>query len=237
MKTQRWLALVIVLFISLVGYRIAAAHGDEPHPHPADAASEPVQGAGVHAACPGGPTIDGVTLDECVTRTFLVGGVNKTIRVWYTKNQTTATRTVDGNTVTLEHWITQDNQAQQVAAWFEEAWLRFFADSGHHLYDTGCGNLVNVRLEDGVGWSGIAYWGSPGNCWIGIDAPMVRNGGGQWVVYHEAQHYLQYSYDNGCYGFLQPNYPDDSEFVEGYADLGADSVNVAVDAMGYSGIT
>lgn len=237
MKTQRWLALALVLFMFLVGYRIAAAHGDEPHPHPVDAASESVQGAGVHAACPGGPTIDGVTLDECVTRTFLVGGVNKTIRVWYTKNQTTATRTVDGNTVTLEHWITQDSQAQQVAAWFEEAWLRFFADSGHHLYDTGCGNLVNVRLEDGVGWSGIAYWGSPGNCWIGIDAPMVRNGGGQWVVYHEAQHYLQYSYDNGCYGFLQPNYPDDSEFVEGYADLGADSVDAAVDAMGYSGIT
>ncbi|GIV73494.1 choice-of-anchor X domain-containing protein [Caldilinea sp.] len=237
MKTQRLLAIVIVFFVCLAGYRIATAHGDEPHPPPTDTTGEPVQGAGVHAACPGGPTIDGITLDECITRTFLVGGVNKTIRVWYTKNATTATRTVDGSPVTLEHWITQDSQAQQVAAWFEEAWLRYFADSGHHLYDTGCGNLVNVQLEDGVGWSGIAYWGSPGNCWIGIDAPMVRNGGGQWTVYHEAQHYLQYSYDNGCYGFLQPNYPDDSEFVEGYADLGADSVNAALDIMGYSGIT
>ena len=46
------------------------------------------------AACAGGPTvIGGLTLDECVDNTFLVGGVNKTIRVWYTKNVATTPTT------------------------------------------------------------------------------------------------------------------------------------------------
>lgn len=243
MNIQRFILIALVLFASVAAFRIANAHGDEPHPPPADMPVVPVDSAGVHAACPGGPVIDGITLDECITRTFTVGGVNKTVRVWYTKNQVTANRTEDGVDYVLEHWIDSDAQAQQVAAWFEDAWRRFYADSAHtpsgsrHLYDTGCGNTLNVQMEDGIGWSGIAYWGSPGNCNIGIDSPTVRNGGGQWTVYHEAQHYLQYAYDDGCYGFLRPNYPGDSEFVEGYADLGADSVDAALDAMGYSGIT
>jgi hypothetical protein len=157
--------------------------------------------------------------------------------VWYTKIAVAVDYTEDSVDYSLEHWITTDAQAQQVAAWFEDAWQRFFTDSGHHLYDTGCADTLNVRMEDGIGWSGIAYWGSSGNCWIGIDSPDVRAGGGQFTVYHEAQHYLQYSYDDGCYGFLKPNYPSDSEFVEGYADLGADSVTTTVDAMAYGGIT
>ena len=146
------------------------------------------------------------------------------------------TRIEDGTTYNLQHWITSDAQAQQVAAWFEDAWVRYFTDSGHHLYDNGCSRL-NVQMEDGIGWSGIAYWGSPGNCRIGIDSPMVRGGGGQWTVYHEAQHYLQYSYDDGCYDYLRPNYPDDAEFVEGYADLGSDTVDATLDAQGYAGST
>lgn len=191
---------------------------------------------GPAAACSGGPVIDGILLDECVVNTFSVDGVDKSVTVWYTQNAVTATRMVDGSPVVLSHWINTDAEAQQVAEWFENAWERFYTDSGHHLYDTGCDNNVNVQMEDGVGWSGIAYWASSGNCWIGIDSPMVRGGGGEWTVYHEAQHYLQYSWDNGCYGYLKPNYPDDSEFVEGYADLGADSVNATVDAAGYAGI-
>ncbi|MCB0039537.1 MAG: hypothetical protein KDE23_07645 [Caldilinea sp.] len=237
MSIQRLLLIVLVATACLGIYGVAAAHGDDPHPHPEPLPAVQVNGAGIHAACAGGPVIDGITLDECITRSFLVGGVNKTVRVWYTKNAVTANRTEDGVDYTLEHWISSDAQAQQVAAWFEDAWQRYFADSGHHLYDNGCGNTINVQMEDGIGWSGIAYWGSSGNCRIGIDSPMVRGGGGQWTVYHEAQHYLQYSFDNGCYGYLKPNYPDDAEFVEGYADLGADSVDVALDAMGYGGIT
>jgi hypothetical protein len=186
--------------------------------------------------CAGGPTIDGILLDECLVRSFVIGPDTKSITVWYTKNPVEATREVDGADVTLQHWIDTDAQAQQVAEWFEESWRRFHTDSGHHLYDTGCSNNVNVQMEDGVGWSGIAYWASSGNCWIGIDSPDVRGGGGQWTVYHEAQHYLQYSYNDGCYGSWQPNYPDNSEFVEGYADLGADSVDAVLDASGYSGI-
>jgi len=249
MNIRRFLLMVVILVASVGAFRVASAHGDTPHPLPADMPVVPVDSAGVHAACPGGPVIDGITLDECITRTFNVGGVNKTVRVWYTKNQVTANRTEDGIDYVLEHWIDSDAQAQQVAAWFEDAWRRFHADSAHtpsgsrHLYDNGCGNTLNVQMEDGIGWSGIAYWGSPGNCRIGIDSPMVRAdnnaapSSSQWVVYHEAQHYLQYAYDDGCYGFLRPNYPGDSEFVEGYADLGADSVDAALDAIGYSGIT
>lgn len=236
MNISRLLSIAVVVLACLGVYRIASAHGDTPHP-PEPLPPVQVNGSSVHAACAGGPVIDGITLDECITRNFTVGGVGKSIRVWYTKNATTANRTEDGVDYTLEHWINSDAEAQQVAEWFEEAWQRYFADSGHHLYDNGCGNMVNVQMEDGIGWSGIAYWGNPGDCWIGIDSPMVRNGGGQWTVYHEAQHYLQYSYDAGCYGYLRPNYPDDSEFVEGYADLGADSVDAALDAMGYGGIT
>lgn len=192
------------------------------------------------AACAGGPVIDGITLDECYIETFLVGGINKSIRVWYTKSAVTATRMVDGNPVVLSHWIDTDAQAQQVAAWGRQAWERYFAVFGHHPYDTGCSDRINVQMEDGVGWSGIAYWASSGSCNIGIDSPSVRGGGGQWTVYHEFQHYLQYSFDNGCYGFLQPNYMSgsaagDAEFVEGYADLGADSVNATLDATGYGG--
>jgi len=229
------LLIVLLAVACLAIYRVADAHGSDSHPHPEPLPAAEVIGAGMFAPCPGGPVIDGITLDECITRTFLVGGVAKTVRVWYTKNATTANRTEEGIDYTLEHWISTDAQAQQVAVWFEEAWQRFFADSGHHLYDNGCSNTLNVRMEDGIGWSGIAYWGSSGNCWIGIDSPTVREGGGQWTVYHEAQHYLQYSFDDGCYGYLRPNYPSDSEFVEGYADLGADSVDATLDAMGYGG--
>jgi hypothetical protein len=194
-----------------------------------------VGAASVNAPCAGGPTIDGILLDECYVHNFDVNGTAKSVTVWYTKNATEATREVDGSTVTLQHWITNDNQAVQVGEWFEDAWVRFHTDSGHHLYDTGCGNNVDVQMEDGVGWSGIAYWASSGNCTIGIDSPMVRTGGGQRTVYHEAQHYLQYSYDDGCYTDLRVNYDGGSaagnaEFTEGYADLGSDSVDAAVDA-------
>lgn len=201
---------------------------------PSEVAAHP---AAVGAACLGGDIIDNYMLNECYVHEFQVGGVDKSVTVWYSKVVSNVTRYVDGNPTTLQHWITSDNQAVQVGEWFEDAWLRYFADSGGHgLFDFGCNNNVNVRMEDGVGWSGIAYWAGNGNCKIGIDSPMVRGGGGQWTVYHEAQHYLQYSYNAGCYlNSIQPGYSGNSEFVEGYADLGADSVDNALDATGYSG--
>ncbi len=236
-RTSRLLVLAwaMALVLLMGGALAVSAHDDGTvHPEPSDMPA--VQPVGVAAACAGGPTIDGLLLDECVDRSFTVGGVNKTVRVWYTKVMSVTTRIDDGTTYNLQHWITTDAQAQQVAAWFEDAWVRYFTDSGHHLYDNGCSRL-NVQMEDGIGWSGIAYWGSPGNCRIGIDSPMVRGGGGQWTVYHEAQHYLQYSYDDGCYDYLRPNYPDDAEFVEGYADLGSDTVDATLDVQGYGGST
>jgi hypothetical protein len=231
------IAWMLALLLVLVGVMAAAAHDGADHGPPPDSITSEVGVRSVTAPCAGGPTIDGLLLNECVTRTFPVGGSDKTIRVYYTKVVSTTQRMEDGVTYNLQHWINSDAEAEQVAAWFQDAWQRFHTDSGHHLYDTGCDDTINVQMEDGIGWSGIAYWASSGNCRIGIDSPMVRGGGGQTTVYHEAQHYLQFSYDDGCYAYLKPNYPDDAEFVEGYADLGADSVNAVADAEGYSGAT
>jgi len=194
-----------------------------------------------NAPCAGGPTIDGVLLDECVDNTFTVGGTTKTVRVWYSKVVQTAQRDDDGTIYNLTHYINSDAEAQDVAQWGREAWQRYYEIFNHHPYDDGCSNRINVRLEDGVGWGGIAYWASSGKCWIGIDAPMIRTGGGQEVVYHEFQHYLQYSYNSGCYGFLKPNYLDgsaagDAEFVEGYADLAMDAVDSAIDLTLFNNI-
>jgi len=83
----------------------------------------PVSPAAPSASCAGsGPTVDGVALNECAGVDFTVGGDNKSIGVWYTKVVSTATRIVDGTPVTLRHWINTDAQAQQVAAWGQEAW-------------------------------------------------------------------------------------------------------------------
>src|SRR5688500_10239531 len=67
------------------------------------------------AACAGGPVIDGITLDECIDRSFTIGVNTRNVRVWYTNVQTTATRVDDGNTLTLSHWVADDNQPVQVA--------------------------------------------------------------------------------------------------------------------------
>lgn len=191
------------------------------------------------AACPGGPTIDGITLDECYVENFVVGGNNRSITVWYTKNPVTATRTVDGVTRTMEHWINTDAQAQQVAAWGREAWVHYHLIYGRDPYITGCGGNINVRCEDGWGWDGIAYWASSGKCWIGINSPTVRGGGGQWTTYHEFQHYLQYSYDSGCYANIRAGYHSgaahgNAEYVEGYADLNSDTIDATADLGGYN---
>ena len=241
---------VLVTLLCLTGLLAAFAPGPkalaaDPLAPGASAASDVAQASAPSAPqapdapCAGGPVIDGITLDECFDETFTVGGTSKTVRVWYTNVTTSATRTVDGTTYTLQHWVNNDTEPQDVAQWGREAWEAYWDIFGHHPYDNGCGNRINVRLEDGIGWAGIAYWAGPGSCWIGIDSPTVRAGNAQTVVYHEFQHYLQYSYDSGCYGFLRPNYLNgsaagDAEFVEGYADLAMDAVDATVDNTLYN---
>lgn len=195
----------------------------------------------IHGACPGGPVIDGVTLDECVDNSFSVGGTTKTVRVWYTKNVSTVQRTVDGTVYDLTHYIDNDTQAENVAQWGREAWQRYYQVFGRHPWNVGCGDRINVQLEDGVGWAGIAYWAGDGSCRIGIDSPMIRSGGGQAVVYHEFQHYTQYSFNDGCYTYIRNNYNSgkpsgNAEFVEGYADLAMDTVDAALDLALYEDI-
>jgi hypothetical protein len=237
-----WLALIALLYSARPGFAHAGNAPEGPWPVEAAAIDGPPSVTTFNAACSGGPTIDGILLDECVDRAFSIASDNYTIRVYYTKVQTNASRDDgSGGTLTLQHWINQDSEAAQVAAWTENAWRRYRADSGHNPYITGCSNRLTIQMEDGVGWSGIAYWASSGNCVIGIDSPMVRNGGGERTVYHEVQHYLQYSYNDGCYANLQANYDGGSdagnaEFTEGYADLGSDTVNATVDAQTYAGV-
>ena len=222
--------LAFVLFGTTAGpssAREAVAPETEAQAAASSAQDEP---AAPDAPCPGGPTIDGITLDECVTNTFTVGGDEKSITVWYTEVMSTATRTMDdGTTRTMRHWINNDTEAQNIADWGQEAWELFYQIFNHHPYNNGCSDNIDVQLEDLASGSGVAYWASSGNCTIGIDSPTVRSSGAQRTTYHEFQHYLQYSFDDGCYDNLRSNYDANAEFVEGYADLAEDSVNATVD--------
>ncbi|MDX1664937.1 MAG: hypothetical protein R3272_14195, partial [Candidatus Promineifilaceae bacterium] len=225
------LLLILTLAIALAAAPFGAAQAAD-----APAAPAPAAPAAPDAACSGGPTIDGVTLDECVVNNFTVGGDSRSITVWYTENVSTATRDLDdGSTINLTHYVNSDAEAQQVADWAQEAWEIFYDIFSHHPYTTGCSNNLNIQLEDLASGAGVAYWASSGNCTIGINSPTVRAGNAQRTTYHEVQHYLQYSYDDGCYADLQSNYDDNAEFVEGYADLSEDSVNAAVDAVAHGG--
>ena len=148
MATRRLLlTLLLITCTFFTMHTVASAHGTGGDVQPPLLGPAPVTNGTVTAAaaCAGGPTIDGITLDECITRNFTVGGTGKAVTVWYTKNVATAMRTEDGTTYTLEHWINSDGEAEQVAEWFEEAWQRYFADSGHHLYDTGCSNNLDRK--------------------------------------------------------------------------------------------
>ena len=148
-------------------------------------------GIGTAAACTGGaPTVEGgVILSNCYTHNFTVNGNARSISVWYT----TVVTTVTAGGKTYRHYVANQAQAQAVAQAADQAWQRFFTDSGHEPYLTGCGNNLNIQLRDGKLWDGIAYWASSGSCRIGIDAPMINDGVGnsdRRVVAHEVQHYL-----------------------------------------------
>ena len=229
-------ALLALIVLSATAAPSAARETGAPEANAPEAVQEGAPAASQDepaaptAPCSGGPTIDGITLDECVTNTFTVGGDSKSITVWYTKNTTSATRTMeDGTTRTMQHWINNDSEAQDIADWGQEAWELFYDIFNHHPYNNGCSDNIDVQLEDLASGAGVAYWASSGNCTIGIDSPTVRSSGAQRTTYHEFQHYLQYSFDDGCYNDLMSNYDDNAEFVEGYADLAEDSVNAAVD--------
>jgi hypothetical protein len=54
--------------------------------------------------------------------------------------------------------------------------------------------------------------------------------GDDGVIAHEIQHYLQYSYDDGCYDDFQPLYPG-SSLIEGWANwAGKNATSAALDA-------
>ena len=87
--------LVIGLAAMLLAVGVLSASAQEPvidEWAQADSDPEADSPAAPSAPCAGGPTIDGILLDECVVETFTVGGTTKSITVWYTKNTVTATR-------------------------------------------------------------------------------------------------------------------------------------------------
>ncbi|MFT5193431.1 MAG: hypothetical protein ACI9EW_000707 [Cellvibrionaceae bacterium] len=190
------------------------------------------------AACDGGtaPAVEGITLTECYQRNFTVGGNARKIRVWYT----TVTTTFTVDSVDYVHGIAGESQASDVADGVQEGWEAVFVHSAigghtaHEPYIDGCSSVLNIQMRDGKGWAGIAYWGSSGNCNIGIDAPMVLNGvgtGDDGVIFHEVQHYTQYSYNDGCYADFKPLYDTGNAWIEGWANLaGTNATNAATDA-------
>lgn len=249
-RRSRLNALVLALVLSLTSGYVMFAQGPRGslagtsgprsmggvNVEPALAAAQSPRSA--DAACNGGtaPAVEGTTLTLCYQRDFVVGGNNRTIRVWYTTD--TTTYTVGGESYV--HGVTGESQAADVADAVVEAWQAVFSHSAigghtaHEPYIDGCSSVLNIQLRDGKGWAGIAYWGSPGNCNIGIDAPMIRDGvgtGDDGVVFHEVQHYTQYSYDDGCYADFQPLYSSGNAWIEGWANLaGKNATNAANDA-------
>ena len=222
----------------LPGTAAGAGQGDAAATHEEQGPADEQSPTSADAACTGGtaPAVEGTTLTECYQRTITVGGNNRTIRVWYTTD--TTTYNVDGESYV--HGVTGESQASDVADAVAESWQAVFAHSAigghtaHEPYINGCSSVLNIQLRDGKGWSGIAYWGSSGNCNIGIDAPMISNGvgvGDDGVVFHEVQHYTQYSYDDGCYADFQPLYSAGNAWIEGWANLaGKNATNAANDA-------
>ena len=241
MSRARWLAIACFLLLG-IAYSTSLVYA---HAGQAQDLSAPVEVAdtssllGIGAACDGGtaPSVEGpVTLSLCYQRNFTVGGNARKVRVWYTTD--TTTYPVDGENYV--HGISGESQASDVADAVVEAWQAVFVHSAiggntaHEPYINGCSSVLNIQMRDGKGWSGIAYWGSSGNCNIGIDAPMVLDGvgtGDDGVVFHEVQHYTQYSYDDGCYADFQPLYSAGNSWIEGWANLaGKNATNAANDA-------
>ncbi len=245
----------LALFLVLVTGYVLFSQGSRPALHEGDTGAAAggvvnVSAAandfpiGVHAplsadaACTGGtaPAVEGTTLPNCYQRNITVGGNARIIRVWYTTD--TTVYTVDSKT--YNHGVTGESQASDVADAVAESWQAVFIHSAiggntaHEPYIDGCSSVLNIQLRDGQGWSGIAYWGSSGNCNIGIDSPMISNGvgtGDDGVVFHEVQHYTQYSYNDGCYADFQPLYADGNSWIEGWSNwAGTNATNAATDA-------
>lgn len=161
---------------------------------------------------------DGVPLPSCYGQTFTIGGNTRSVSIYYTTSTTHG-----GNP--HNHWINNQTEAEDVADWAQQAWERYYADSGGvEPWTTGCGGNLDFLIRKGDGWAGIAYWASSGKCRIGIDAPMVRGGGGRGTTYHEMQHYEQYGFDD-CYDDWKPGYSGNAEFIEGYADYGRSTID------------
>ncbi len=169
------------------------------------------------ATCTNSYTADGVPLDQCDGFTFTIGGNPRSVSVYYT-----LTSTHDGSP--HNHWINSAAEAEDVADWAQEAWERYYADTGVEPWITGCDGNIDFLIRKGDGWAGIAYWAASGKCRIGIDSPTVRGGGGRGTTYHEVQHYQQYGF-NDCYDDWKSGYDGNAEFIEGYADYGPSTID------------
>jgi hypothetical protein len=83
----------VVALLALIAFTasasVASAHSAFGHADPTRMADIDHVAYGPASAtenCTGGPTIDGILLNECLVRSFVIGPDTKSITVWYTKN-------------------------------------------------------------------------------------------------------------------------------------------------------
>jgi len=158
---------------------------------------------------------DGNALTLCVGTNVTLGGDDWGLSVYYT------TTTSAGN-----DWILNGTQATDVLGWMETSLLAYYEQTGLTYGATPhvCGNHIRAKIMRGDGWSGIAWW--PNSCYIGLDAPMVRNNNGQHTTMHEVRHKMvQFAYPT-CLSDWRPDYPGNTTYiVEGDADYGPSTVD------------
>ncbi len=184
-----------------------------PDPQPAVSQSE-VEPMAPAEFCTDSPTgNDGNPLDECQGTSFTLGGVTWDVSVYYTLD------TDAGN-----DWISNHAQAAPIPGWMEDAIEAYFEQTGLTYGASVCDHHIRAKVMKGDAWAGIAWW--PNSCYIGLDAPMVRNGTARKTTMHEVRHkFVQFAYAN-CLSDWKPDYSAGTPhyIVEGDADYGPSTV-------------
>ena len=155
----------------------------------------------------------GNPLDECQGLSFTMGGNTWDVSVYYTLD-----------TGAGDDWIITHTQATPIVGWMRDAYLAYFEQTGRtYGGGTSCDRHIRAKVMKGDGWSGIAWW--PNSCSIGLDAPMIRGGGGRGTTMHEMRHkVVQFAYPN-CLDDWDGDYPGTTiHIVEGDADYGPSTV-------------
>ncbi|MBN1247263.1 MAG: VWA domain-containing protein [Anaerolineae bacterium] len=165
------------------------------------------------AFCTDSPTgNDGNPLDECQGTSFTLGGDTWDLSVYYTLD-----------TGAGDDWINSHAEATPIVGWMQDAFEAYYEQTGRTYGSSVCSRHIRAKVMKGDGWAGIAWW--PNSCYIGLDAPMIRGGGGRGTTMHEMRHkVVQFAYPN-CLDDWDGDYPGKTiHIVEGDADYGPSTV-------------